>query len=72
MFDFNFDSKNQSNFDRDLYVDGANGVGAIKLVELNKYFANRSPLKIHVFNDFTSEEDSFKLNNMVSRHSFVN
>ncbi len=61
-----FKLKDNSKYDRDLYVDGANGVGAIKLKELNKYFENRSPLRINVFNDSTSENESSKLNHMVS------
>jgi hypothetical protein len=54
-----------TNYDQDLYVDGANGVGAIKLMELKKYLKNKCPLNIHVFNDSTSAEDAFKLNHMV-------
>jgi hypothetical protein len=50
------------NYDLNLYVDGANGVGAVKLQTLAKMID--SSLKIHIFNDST--QPGAQLNHNVS------
>lgn len=69
-FKSNTDTNNNTNYECDVYVDGANGVGAIKVNQLvntlNKLNIDnkKSTIKLHVFNDGSSNDA--KLNYLVS------
>ena len=67
MIDFEKNAK----YDLDLFIDGANGIGADKVREMCKHFAKltsekkiASNLNIHLFNEDT--QSSEKLNHLVS------
>ena len=70
MIDFEKNNK----YDFDLFIDGANGIGANKVREMSKYFANlasenkvSSKLNIHLFNE--AKESSDRLNHLVRSSS---
>jgi hypothetical protein len=56
---------NNNNYENEIYIDGANGVGAIKLNLFVKYLQNNNLLlNFNIFND--SSAPDAQLNHMVS------
>ena len=70
-FDFQINFKSDSNYEKDLYVDAANGIGAMKIKALaeiiksdsifknnnNKNLNSEKQMNITVFNDGTAADD---------------